>query len=131
MFASSSWIFTLTFTLFTFYSSSSIKQIDTHKPANQVSLTALRVVKQMKRDWIVAGRRPAGICAAALLIASRAHGFERQHDVTEVLKICGLTVMTRVREFEATASANLTLDEFHEKDVEEEADPPGKPSSSL
>jgi len=92
--------------------------------ANQVSLTALRVVSRMKRDWIVGGRRPAGICAAALLIASRAHGFERQHDVTEVLKICGLTVMTRVREFEATASANLTLDEFHEKDIEEEADPP-------
>jgi transcription factor IIIB subunit 2 len=79
----------------------------------------------MKRDWIVAGRRPAGICAAALLIASRAHGFERQHhDVTKVLKVCGLTVMTRVKEFEATPSANMTLDEFHKKDVEEEVDPP-------
>merc|ERR1712194_795452 len=32
--------------------------------------------------------------------------------------------MTRVREFEATASANLTLDEFGERDIEEEADPP-------
>lgn len=60
------------------------------------------------------------------MIASRAHGFERQHNVTEVLKICGLTVMTRVREFEATASANLTLDEFGRRDIEEEADPPGK-----
>ena len=73
----------------------------------------------------MAGRRPAGICAAALLIASRAHGFERQHhDVTKVLKVCGLTVMTRVKEFEATPSANMTLDEFHKKDVEEEVDPP-------
>jgi len=27
----------------------------------------------MKRDWIVSGRRPAGICAAALLIAAQAH----------------------------------------------------------
>lgn len=79
----------------------------------------------MKRDWIVAGRRPAGICAAALLIASRAHGFERQHhDVTKVLKVCGLTVMTRVKEFEATPSANMTLDDFHNKDIEEEVDPP-------
>ena len=42
--------------------------------ANQVAMTALRLVSRMKRDWIVAGRRPAGICAAALLIASRAHG---------------------------------------------------------
>lgn len=93
--------------------------------ANQVSMTALRLVSRMKRDWIVAGRRPAGICAAALLIASRAHGFEKQHhDVTKVLKVCGLTVMTRVKEFEATPSANLTLDEFHTNDIEEEVDPP-------
>ena len=90
-------------------------------------MTALRLVSRMKRDWIVAGRRPAGICAAALLIASRAHGFERQHhDVTKVLKVCGLTVMTRVREFEATPSSNMTLDEFHKPggEIEEEVDPP-------
>ncbi|KAL7553065.1 hypothetical protein ACHAWF_016323 [Thalassiosira exigua] len=93
--------------------------------ANQVAMTALRLVSRMKRDWIVAGRRPAGICAAALLIASRAHGFEREHhDVTKVLKVCGLTVITRVKEFEATPSANLTLDEFHKRDIEEEVDPP-------
>lgn len=40
-----------------------------------MALTALRIVGRMKRDWIVAGRRPAGICAAALLISARAHGF--------------------------------------------------------
>ncbi len=74
---------------------------------------------------IVAGRRPAGICAAALLIASRAHGFERQHhDVTKVLRVCGLTVMNRVKEFESTPSAGLTLDEFHKNDIETEVDPP-------
>ena len=88
-------------------------------------MTALRLVSRMKRDWIVAGRRPAGICAAALLIASRAHGFEKQHhDVTKVLKVCGLTVMTRVKEFEATPSANMTLSDFHQKDIEAEVDPP-------
>lgn len=93
--------------------------------ANQVAMTALRLVARMKRDWIVAGRRPAGICAAALLIASRAHGFERQHhDVTKVLRVCGLTVMSRVKEFEATPSAGLTLDEFHNKEIETEVDPP-------
>jgi transcription factor IIIB subunit 2 len=93
--------------------------------ANQVAMTALRLVARMKRDWIVAGRRPAGICAAALLIASRAHGFERQHhDVTKVLKVCGLTVMNRVKEFESTPSAGLTLDEFHNNDIDAEVDPP-------
>ncbi len=93
--------------------------------ANAVALTALRLVGRMKRDWIVAGRRPAGICAAALLIAARAHGFSKHHqDVTRILRVCGLTVNTRVREFEQTPSANLTLDQFNTVELESEADPP-------
>ncbi|KAL3772234.1 hypothetical protein ACHAWO_012632 [Cyclotella atomus] len=105
--------------------------LDLDAKANEVAMTALRLVARMKRDWIVAGRRPAGICAAALLIASRAHGFDRQnHDVTKILKVCGLTVMTRVREFEATPAAQMTLEEFGNTDNNgdehdgKEVDPP-------
>lgn len=83
--------------------------LDLDEKANAVALTALRLVGRMKRDWIVAGRRPAGICAAALLIAARAHGFTKQHqDVTKVLRVCGMTVHQRVKDFENTPSANLT-----------------------
>lgn len=93
--------------------------------ANAVALTALRLVGRMKRDWIVAGRRPAGICAAALLIAARAHGFSREpQDVTRILRVCGMTVTTRVKEFELTPTANMTLDQFNRGDLETEADPP-------
>eukprot|EP00980_Cylindrotheca_fusiformis_P016047 scaffold4731_cov70-Cylindrotheca_fusiformis.AAC.1 len=93
--------------------------------ANAVALTALRLVGRMKRDWIVAGRRPAGICAAALLIAARAHGFSKHpQDVTRILRVCGLTVTTRVQEFEQTPSASLTLDQFNKVELESEADPP-------
>jgi len=92
---------------------------------NDVALTALRLVGRMKRDWIVAGRRPAGICAAALLIASRAHGFKKQHqDVTKILRVCGMTVHQRVKDFENTPSSNLTLEQFLSIDMETEADPP-------
>ena len=94
--------------------------------ANAVALTALRLVGRMKRDWIVAGRRPAGICAAALLIAARAHGFSRHpQDVTRILRVCGLTVSTRVKEFEQTPTAQLTLDQFSRGvEFQTEADPP-------
>ena len=99
--------------------------LDLDEKANAVALTALRLVSRMKRDWIVAGRRPAGICAAALLIAARAHGFTRHnHDVTRILRVCGLTVSNRVREFELTPSASLTLNQFSSIDLETEADPP-------
>jgi transcription factor IIIB subunit 2 len=99
--------------------------LDLDSKANAVALTALRLVGRMKRDWIVAGRRPAGICAAALLIAARAHGFSRhQQDVTKILRVCGLTVNTRVKEFEHTPSAHLTLEQFNSVELETEADPP-------
>jgi transcription factor IIIB subunit 2 len=99
--------------------------LDLDEKANAVAMTALRLVGRMKRDWIVAGRRPAGICAAALLIASRAHGFSKHHqDVTRILRVCGLTVTTRVKEFEKTPSALLTLEQFGKVDLEKEADPP-------
>ena len=41
---------------------------------HEVSRSALRVVSRMKRDWLQVGRRPSGICGAALLIAARLHG---------------------------------------------------------
>lgn len=36
--------------------------------------TALALIKSMKRDWILTGRRPSGLCGAALLLASQIHG---------------------------------------------------------
>jgi transcription factor IIIB subunit 2 len=101
--------------------------LELDEQANAVALTALRLVARMKRDWIVAGRRPAGICAAALLIAARAHGFSKHSShVTRILKVCGLTVQTRVKEFERTDTARLTLEQFHSNagQLQKEADPP-------
>ena len=98
--------------------------LDLDEKANAVALTSLRLAARMKRDWITAGRRPAGICAACLLIAARAHGFSRhQTDVTKILRVCGFTVQSRVKEFESTPSANLTLEQFNTVDLETEADP--------
>lgn len=43
----------------------------------EVSDTATRIVSSMKRDWIHTGRRPSGVCGAALLIAAHIHGMAR------------------------------------------------------
>lgn len=90
-----------------------------------VAITALRLVARMKRDWILTGRRPAGICGACLLIAARIHGFNRNaKQIAGVVRMKQLTIHKRLMEFAMTPSSNLTLDEFQNSEVVEECNPP-------
>ena len=65
-------------------------------------MTALRLVSRMKKDWMHFGRRPSGLCGAALLIAARLHAFNRSvYDVIKVsflfyqkFRICRLYAIT-------------------------------------
>jgi transcription factor IIIB subunit 2 len=50
----------------------------------------------MKRDWIHVGRRPAGICGAALVVAARVHGIDLSlKDVTNAVRVCCATLTQR------------------------------------
>ena len=92
-----------------------------------VSMCALRLVQRMKRDWIQTGRRPSGICGAALLIAARVHGFRRtQREVVRVVRICDVTLRRRLTEFAETPMGALTARELDTVDIEAlpAADPP-------
>lgn len=35
---------------------------------HDVSMTAMRLVQRMKRDWMHTGRRPSGLCGAGMLL---------------------------------------------------------------
>ncbi|XP_030747772.1 transcription factor IIIB 90 kDa subunit-like [Sitophilus oryzae] len=90
-----------------------------------VTNTALRLVQRMKRDSIHSGRRPSGLCGAALLIASRLHEFSRSiGDIVKVVKVHESTMRKRLMEFGDTPSSALSLEEFMTVDLEEEQDPP-------
>ncbi|XP_019740487.1 transcription factor IIIB 90 kDa subunit isoform X1 [Hippocampus comes] len=92
---------------------------------HDVSMTALRLVQRMKRDWMHTGRRPSGLCGAALLVAARMHKFRRTvKDVIGVVKVCQATLRKRLVEFEDTPTSQLTIDEFMKVDLEQECDPP-------
>uniref|UniRef100_A0A8C5QPU5 Transcription factor IIIB 90 kDa subunit n=1 Tax=Leptobrachium leishanense TaxID=445787 RepID=A0A8C5QPU5_9ANUR len=92
---------------------------------HEVSMTALRLVQRMKRDWMHTGRRPSGLCGAALLVASRMHDFRRTiKEVIRVVKVCEATLRKRLTEFEDTPSSQLTIDEFMKVDLDKECDPP-------
>ncbi len=63
----------------------------------QVSNMALRLVASMQRDWIQAGRRPSGICGAALYLAAIYHEKPRTYkDVGRIVRVSPETIKRRV-----------------------------------
>ncbi|XP_022087647.1 transcription factor IIIB 90 kDa subunit-like [Acanthaster planci] len=100
-------------------------KLEFNDKTHEVSMTALRLVARMKRDWMHTGRRPSGLCGAALLVSARLHNFNRtQKDIIRIVKVCDATLRKRLTEFEETPSGQLTIDEFNKIDLEEEQDPP-------
>ncbi|KAI6232742.1 B-related factor 1 [Aphelenchoides fujianensis] len=91
----------------------------------EVVTFATRIVQRMKRDWMATGRRPTGICGAALLLAARAFNINRSvTDIVRVVHISETVVRKRIDEFTNTPSGGLTIDEFNivgglQKEVEE------------
>lgn len=66
--------------------------------SKEVIDTANRIVSRMKRDWMAIGRRPAGICGAAFVMAARLHGFKCCiEDITKIVKI-GPNTIRKVRQ---------------------------------
>lgn len=71
------------------------------------------------------GRRPAGICGAALLLAARMNNFRRSvEEIVQVVKIADTTLKKRLDEFKNTPSGSLTLADFRSVWLDEEMDPP-------
>lgn len=96
-----------------------------HLKGQAVAKTSLRLIARMDRDWIVIGRKPAGICGAAILIASRIHGDERTvEEVAGVVKVCESTINKRLLEMKETPTADLSISEFNTIWLEKEEDPP-------
>ncbi|KAF9243843.1 BRF1-domain-containing protein [Melanogaster broomeanus] len=94
---------------------------ETHK----VATDAIRLVQRFDRDWVTKGRRPAGICGAALLLAARMNNFRRSvEEIVQVVKIADTTVKKRLDEFKKTPSGALTLADFRTVWLDEEMDPP-------
>lgn len=91
----------------------------------QVANDAVRIVQRMRRDWMTPGRRPAGICGAALIMAARMNNFRRTvREMVYTVKVTENTLMKRLAEFAQTGSGGLTVEEFRRIDLERFEDPP-------
>jgi transcription initiation factor TFIIIB Brf1 subunit/transcription initiation factor TFIIB len=74
---------------------------------------AVHILKRMKRDWIVDGRRPAGIAAAAILLAARMNNYHRTvREMVLHAKMTEITINKRLWEFNNTESAQWHVEEF-------------------
>lgn len=83
------------------------------------------LVSRMKKDWILEGRRPNNSCGAALLIASRIFGEERDVDeIARVVHASAAIINKRLQEIKDTESADLQIDKFRDLWIEKEENPP-------
>jgi len=62
--------------------------------ADAVSATSLQLIKSMKRDWMQTGRRPAGICGAALFVALHIHGAPNPDEMSATPELTGATAIS-------------------------------------
>jgi transcription factor IIIB subunit 2 len=96
-------------------------KLDFKEKTHEVAMTALRILQRMKRDWISYGRRPTGLCGAAILISAKYHGLKRStQQILQTVKVCNDTIRKRLEEFQNTPVAKLTRDEFESINIESE-----------
>ena len=101
------------------------KQLEFGSSTMQVAGEAVRIVQRMSRDWMTTGRRPAGICGAALILAARMNNYRRTvREVVYVVKVTEITINQRLNEFSSTESGELTVDQFRTVQLENAHDPP-------
>lgn len=87
--------------------------LDLGQHAYQVASTGLRLLSHMRRDWLVTGRRPAGLCGACLLVATRIHNFTRsENEVARVVRVSETTLARRITEFAATPTVDMLTEEL-------------------
>ncbi|XP_031260275.1 transcription factor IIIB 60 kDa subunit isoform X2 [Pistacia vera] len=85
----------------------------------KVCSTARDILASMKRDWITTGRKPSGLCGAALYISALTHGLKfPKSDVVKTVHICEATLTKRLIEFENTDSGSLTVEDFVSRNKE-------------
>jgi len=93
---------------------------------DKVATDAIRISQRMSKDWLDAGRRPSGICGAALIMAARMNNYRRTPtEVTYVVKAHTHTIQKRLDEFKVTPSSTLSINDFLQNEFLEQAhDPP-------
>ncbi|KAK6456079.1 transcription factor IIIB 70 kDa subunit (B-related factor) [Scheffersomyces xylosifermentans] len=101
------------------------EKLDFKEKNTKVVKDAVKLAQRMSSDWIHAGRRPAGIAGACVLLAARMNNFRRTHaEIVAVAHVAEETLQRRLNEFKKTGSGQLSVQSFRETDLATSADPP-------
>ncbi|SBT02364.1 transcription factor IIIb subunit [Plasmodium ovale curtisi] len=83
------------------------------KDIYKVTYTGIKLIQAMTRDWISTGRRPTGLCGAALLISTRIHGIPTSSNtIANIVRISNPTIIKRISEFKNTTTAKIKVSDF-------------------
>ncbi len=75
-------------------------KLDFDDKFHAVKNTSIRLIQSMNRSWIAEGRRPNGLCGAAILIAAKIHGFKRTpNQICKAVHAGEETIRKRLDEF--------------------------------
>jgi len=87
--------------------------LPSNQAVHEVTQTAIRFVQAMNRDWICTGRRPTGLCGAALLLATRYHGHRiLASEISNVVRMGENTLKRRLFELRQTPLALMDRKQF-------------------
>ncbi|KAF2262590.1 BRF1-domain-containing protein [Lojkania enalia] len=104
-------------------------KLEFHEASHRVAEDAVRILKRMRRDWMVQGRQPAGLCGACIILAARMNNFRRTvREVVYVVRVADSTINQRLYEFKRIPASNLTVQQFrdigHLLKVKDTTEPP-------
>eukprot|EP00924_Labyrinthula_sp_SR-Ha-C_P010803 maker-scaffold_35-snap-gene-2.92-mRNA-1 protein AED:0.00 eAED:0.00 QI:14/1/1/1/1/1/2/98/555 len=101
------------------------KQIVKGNVEMKIAKTAKKILKVLQGNWMSEGRKPQALIGTAILQAGRIHGFSvEEEQVMETFKVSRGTLHARMKEFQDSDAAKLTVKQFMQGEVENSALPP-------
>jgi len=91
-----------------------VSKLNLGEKTNVITLSALRLIARMKRNWMSTGRKPTGLCGAAILLSARIHGMKKnQKEICKIVRIGIQALRCRLLEVEKTSIKKLNINELN------------------
>jgi transcription factor IIIB 90 kDa subunit len=90
-------------------------RLEFYDKTETIQAAAVRIVQRMDRDWMMLGRKPAGICGSAIILAARMFNYRRTPlEVSFIAKVTTATLKLRLDEFARLEAAQMRIRDFME-----------------